>query len=234
MSKMVLVRNEIKEWRDKKDKEMKEKDPKEKKEKKERKDGKDKDKEDSDDEKKAGYKAKTFTDIQRIKLEKLMANPEKPVHIPERPKEKNVNKAPEFNHNIMGSSAGAGSGEFHLYRQMRRKEQNRMKILTARADRDELNEAYHLKLEENEKLAMERTEKKRKKRQKKKGKKKKGEKKKEEKESSDEDEDEEEEKEEEKEPSAESQNTNTEPEKAPAEPTSPEKKKKDMVLVFYS
>ena len=34
MSKMVLVRNEIKEWRDKKDKEMKEKDPKEKKEKK--------------------------------------------------------------------------------------------------------------------------------------------------------------------------------------------------------
>ena len=34
MSKMVLVRNEIKEWRDKKDKEMNEKDPKKKKEKK--------------------------------------------------------------------------------------------------------------------------------------------------------------------------------------------------------
>jgi hypothetical protein len=33
-----------------------------------------------------------------------MANPEKPVHIPERPKEKNVNKAPEFCHNIMGRS----------------------------------------------------------------------------------------------------------------------------------
>ena len=108
-----------------------------------------------------------------------------------------------------------------------------VKILTARADRDELNEAYHLKLEENEKMAMERTEKKRKKRQKKKGKKKKGEKEKEEKESSDDD-DEDEEEEEEKEPTAESQITNIEPEKAPAEPTSSEKKKKDMVLVFYS
>merc|ERR1711915_672776 len=71
--------------------------------------------------------------------------------------------APEFCHNIMGSSAGAGSGEFHLYRQMRRKEQNRQKILAYRKYRDELNEAYKHKLDENQKAADERTEKKRKK-----------------------------------------------------------------------
>merc|ERR1711874_803063 len=84
----------------------------------------------------------------------------------ERRQDKNVNKAPEFNHNIMGSSAGAGSGEFHLYRQMRRKEASRTRILHARKVRDELNEAYHLKLDENQRLADEKTAKKRKKRQK--------------------------------------------------------------------
>ena len=31
-----------------------------------------------------------------------MAKPDKPVFIPERPKDRDVNKAPEFNHNIMG------------------------------------------------------------------------------------------------------------------------------------
>merc|ERR1719418_410053 len=48
----------------------------------------------------------------------------------------------------MGSSAGAGSGEFHLYRQMRRKEANRQAILGYRKKRDNLNAAYHEKLEE--------------------------------------------------------------------------------------
>ena len=31
-----------------------------------------------------------------------MANPDKPVFIPDRPKDKDVNKCAEFNHNIMG------------------------------------------------------------------------------------------------------------------------------------
>merc|ERR550519_1781864 len=113
---------------------------------------------------------KSYTDIQRMKLEKLMSDPQKPVHIPARPVDHEVNRAPEFNHNIMGSSAGAGSGEFHVYRQMRRKEAVRTGILHARKMRDDLNEAYHQKLEENQRLADEKTAKKRKKRQKQKGK----------------------------------------------------------------
>lgn len=139
---------------------------------------KEKDDSDGEEEKKLALKVKSYTDIQRYKLEKLMKNPEKPVHIPERPKEKNVNKAPEFNHNIMGSSAGAGSGEFHLYRQMRRKEQNRLKVLSIRKDKEDLNEAYHVKLKENEKIAEERTAKKRDKRKKKREKQKQNKKKK--------------------------------------------------------
>ena len=39
--------------------------------------------------------------IKRV-LSRLMANPDKPVHIPKRQEDKDINRAPEFNHNIMG------------------------------------------------------------------------------------------------------------------------------------
>ena len=97
-----------------------------------------------------------------------MSNPTKPVFIPEPRKEKDVNKASDFQYNVMGSSAGAGSGEFHVYRQIRRKETDRQKELGKRKDRDDMNEAYHQKLDENEKASEDKTSKKRAKRQKKK------------------------------------------------------------------
>lgn len=111
---------------------------------------------------------RTPTDIQRVKLEKLMKNVDKLAHIPGQRVEKDPNKAPEFVYNVMGSSAGAGSGEFHVYRQIRRKEMLRQKVLTGRKEKDDLNDAYHQKLAENERLAEEKTAKKRAKRQKKK------------------------------------------------------------------
>ena len=127
--------------------------------------------EDSDKDAKDWRKGpRTAYDIQRSKLDKLMKNPEKPVNVPQPRKEKDPNKAPDFVYNVMGSSAGAGSGEFHVYRQIRRKEFARQKVLDDMKTKDELNEAYHAKLEENERVAEERTAKKRAKRQKKKAK----------------------------------------------------------------
>merc|ERR1711930_7858 len=79
---------------------------------------------------------RTPYDVQRSKLEKLMKNPEKPVNIPVPRKEKDPNKAPEFVYNVMGSSAGAGSGEFHVYMQIRRKEYARQKIMEEKKSKE--------------------------------------------------------------------------------------------------
>lgn len=112
--------------------------------------------------------AKTAVDLQRLKLLKLMKNPEKPVILPERPKAKNTPTVPEFVRNVMGSSAGAGSGEFHVYRHLRRKEYARQKFIQEKGRKELLDAEYHLKLEENRKIADETTAKKRAKRLKKK------------------------------------------------------------------
>ncbi|XP_037949920.1 PRKR-interacting protein 1 homolog [Teleopsis dalmanni] len=116
---------------------------------------------------------KTATDLQRLKLEKLMKNPEKEIIIPEMRKEKDyMNSVPTFVRNVMGSSAGAGSGEFHVYRHLRRKEYARQKTIQAKSMKEQLDQEYHEKLENNRRIAEEKTAKKRAKRLKKKNNKK--------------------------------------------------------------
>ncbi|XVF67512.1 hypothetical protein PTKIN_Ptkin10aG0127100 [Pterospermum kingtungense] len=83
-----------------------------------------------------------------------------------------IENVPVRVNNTSGSSAGSGSGDFHQYRQMRRKEQDRL----ARMDvdyqkRKELAE-FNMRKEERLKAAEDRTAKKRLKRQKKKQRKK--------------------------------------------------------------
>jgi len=108
---------------------------------------------------------KNATDLQRLKLEKLMKNPEKPVYIPLGPKDKNFPKAPDFVRNVMGSSAGAGSGEFHVYRHIRRREYARQEFLNQMSEKDRLDFEHKEKIEENNRQAEEKTAKKRAKRQ---------------------------------------------------------------------
>ncbi|GFR98886.1 PRKR-interacting protein 1-like [Elysia marginata] len=100
---------------------------------------------------------KTPVDLQRLKLEKLMNNPTKEVIIPEKSKEKAPRAPLEFIRNIWGSSAGAGSGDFHVYRGVRRREYARQKFINEKAEKEGLDEAYKQKIEQNRKEAVERT-----------------------------------------------------------------------------
>ena len=69
------------------------------------------DNDDGNDDKKErqGFKAFTPLDVQKRRLDKLMANIDKPIEIPQRPSgDRKFPDAPEFVRNVMGSSAGAG------------------------------------------------------------------------------------------------------------------------------
>ncbi|KAI3363636.1 hypothetical protein L3Q82_001268 [Scortum barcoo] len=110
--------------------------------------------------------AKTPAEEQRLKLERLMRNPDKLAPIPDRPKEWNPRAPPEFVRDVMGSSAGAGSGEFHVYRHLRRREYQRQDFLDKMSEKQNEDEQYLDKVEKNKQAAEERTAKRRKKREK--------------------------------------------------------------------
>uniref|UniRef100_A0A8C3XT70 PRKR-interacting protein 1 n=1 Tax=Chelydra serpentina TaxID=8475 RepID=A0A8C3XT70_CHESE len=103
---------------------------------------------------------------QRLRLERLMKNPDKTVPIPEKLNEWAPRASPEFVRDVMGSSAGAGSGEFHVYRHLRRREYQRQDFMDAMAEKQKLDEEYQKKLEKNKMIAEEQTAKRRRKRQK--------------------------------------------------------------------
>lgn len=109
---------------------------------------------------------KSPAEEQRLKLERLMRNPDKLAPIPDRPKEWNPRAPPEFVRDVMGSSAGAGSGEFHVYRHLRRREYQRQDFLDKMADKQGADVNYLVKVEQNKQDAEERTAKRKKKREK--------------------------------------------------------------------
>jgi hypothetical protein len=58
-----------------------------------------------------------------------LKDPVKPAYLPPPPKEKTIRPAREMMKNVQGSSAGAGSGEFHVYKASRRREYERLKLM---------------------------------------------------------------------------------------------------------
>lgn len=78
----------------------------------------------------AGKKGKLSAhERQAQAISKLLANPDKEIHIPDGPKEKSIRPARDVMKNVTGSSAGAGSGEFHVYKQQRRREYERIQLM---------------------------------------------------------------------------------------------------------
>ena len=77
--------------------------------------------------------ALTAIEKQRSQLDRLLKDPQKPAYIPAPPQAKTIRPAREMMKNVQGSSAGAGSGEFHVYKAGRRREYERLKILEEEA-----------------------------------------------------------------------------------------------------
>ncbi|GAA97640.1 uncharacterized protein L969DRAFT_87740 [Mixia osmundae IAM 14324] len=120
---------------------------------------------------KAPAKSRTAVDLQRAQLDRLLANPAKPVVIPERPANgglKVLRPPQETIKNVQGSSAGAGSGEFHVYKQSRRREYERLKIMEEEDKRDKVVQEAEQRHAERQALEEAKLAKNRAKRQKKK------------------------------------------------------------------
>ncbi|KAK8849579.1 hypothetical protein IAR55_004914 [Kwoniella newhampshirensis] len=110
----------------------------------------------------------TVIDQQRRQVEKLLANPEKEVQLPVGTKERTLRAPREMMKNVQGSSAGAGSGEFHVYKQSRRREYERLKIMNDKARAEEEQAAFQARQAERDAAAEAKTAKNRAKRQKRK------------------------------------------------------------------
>ncbi|KAL7668754.1 hypothetical protein ACOME3_009445 [Neoechinorhynchus agilis] len=112
--------------------------------------------------------AKSAIELQRARLQRLMSRPDQEVVIPELNVDKKLPRAfepHEFVRNVMGASAGAGSGEFDIYRGCRRRERIRQQFIFRQEKMRQLDEQFKAKVDAAREVYEKKTEKKRKKRQ---------------------------------------------------------------------
>lgn len=110
---------------------------------------------------------------QASQVDALFAKPDRDIAIPDGTLTKNqqLSAPPEIVANVQGSSAGAGSGEFHVYKASRRREYERIKTMDEEVAREQADEDFEKKREEMKKKDEEKTGKNRKRREKLKNKK---------------------------------------------------------------
>uniref|UniRef100_A0A915ECR0 PRKR-interacting protein 1 n=1 Tax=Ditylenchus dipsaci TaxID=166011 RepID=A0A915ECR0_9BILA len=110
-------------------------------------------------------RAKTAYDLIRLRLNRLEKNIDKPAPVPVRREELKPKSPADFIRNVVGSSAAAGSAEFHIFRNNRRKEMNRLEYIEKEAVQKELDEEFETRHEKIREAEEARTAKKRQKRQ---------------------------------------------------------------------
>ena len=103
----------------------------------------------------------------------LFKNPDREIKIPSGGNggvggSKTLAAPPEIVANVQGSSAGAGSGEFHVYKASRRREYERLRLMDEEVRREEEEKEFERKREELRRRDEEKTNKNRKRRAKKK------------------------------------------------------------------
>lgn len=82
-------------------------------------------------------------------VEALFAKPDREIPIPTgNVTKKGLAPPPEIVANVQGSSAGAGSGEFHVYKASRRREYERIKLMEEEVAKEEADAEFEKKREE--------------------------------------------------------------------------------------
>lgn len=99
-------------------------------------------------------------------VEALFAKPDRDIHLPGSSLARSSALPPEIVANVQGSSAGAGSGEFHVYKASRRREYERLRLMDEEVQKEEDARDFNKRKDELEKKDRERTEKNRLKREK--------------------------------------------------------------------
>lgn len=87
-------------------------------------------------------KASNATEKHGNEIEALFANPDRALEKTIGPKPKVLSAAPEIVTNVQGSSAGAGSGEFHVYKASRRREYERLRVMDEDVERERADKEW--------------------------------------------------------------------------------------------
>ncbi|EME46391.1 hypothetical protein DOTSEDRAFT_70406 [Dothistroma septosporum NZE10] len=112
-------------------------------------------------------RALTPSTQQSAEVEALFANPDRAdTALALEPKGKSVAAPPEIVANVQGSSAGAGSGEFHVYKASRRREYERLRAMDEEVKGEEAEKKFQKHKEERERKYDEKLSKNRAKREK--------------------------------------------------------------------